>query len=55
MKLKVHNVIEQKDGLGIIDIEVTTELKIFVRTHYKRKRCTKKLICKFINEGIQNM
>ena len=54
MKIKILNVIKQKDGSGIVDIEVTNELRIFVRNYYKRIRCTNKLISKFVQEGIKN-
>ncbi len=59
MKFKVRNIVEKKDGKylqeGKVDIEVTTELRTIIRGHYKRKRCTIKLIEKFINEGIQTV
>lgn len=55
MQIKITNIIQNKDGLGILDIDVTSELRILVRGHYKRKRCTKKLISRFINEGIQTI
>ena len=54
MQIKVYNVIKQKDGTGLVDIEVTNELKVFVKDYYKRVRCTKKLISKFVNEGLKN-
>ncbi len=54
MEFKIYNVID-KDNLGILNINVSPELKILVRSHYKRKRCTNKLISKFINEGIQTV
>lgn len=52
MKFKINNIIDQKDGTVLLDIEVTNELRLFVRNYYKRERCTRKLISKFINEGI---
>ena len=55
MEFKILNIIDQDDGTALVDIDVSAELKVFVRTHYKRKRCTNKLISKFINEGIQTV
>lgn len=52
MEFKIHNVIENEDGSAIVNIDVNTELKVFVRKHYKRKRCTSKLLSRFLNEGI---
>ncbi len=54
MRVKIKTVHKQKDGSAIVDIEVTPELRIYVRNYYKRIRCTNKLISKFVNEGITN-
>ena len=58
MKFKIANIINKKNGRYLqqshVDIEVTVELKTFVRNHYKRKRCTNKLLSRFMNEGITN-
>jgi len=53
MRFKIYNIIKNKDDLGILDINVNTELRILVRNHYKRKRCTNKLISRFVNEGFR--
>ena len=59
MEFKVRNIIDKKDGKYLqeshMNINITPELRIVVRGHYKRKRCTIKLIEKFINEGIQTV
>ena len=55
MRFKIHNVIKEKNKIGLINIDVTPELRELVRDHYKRERCTKKLISTFINEGIQTV
>ena len=54
MQIKIYNMIKQKNGTGLLDIEVTNELRIFVKDYYKKTRCTKKLISKFVNEGLKN-
>ncbi len=55
MEFKIHNVIKNKKQSGIMDVDVTSKLRAFVRGHYKRERCTIKLIQRFINEGIQTV
>ncbi len=59
MEFRIRNIVDKKDGRylqeAFVNIEVTTELRTLVRGHYKRKRCTKKLISRFINEGIQTI
>ena len=56
MEFKISNIIDKKDGRYLqeahVNIEVTIELRTFIRTHYKRKRCTNKLISRFVNEGV---
>ena len=52
MEFKILSVTEQLNGGAIVDIEVSTELKRFVRNYYKRKRCTNKLLSRFVNEGV---
>ncbi len=52
MEFKIHNVIDNADGSAIVEIDTSTELRAFVRKHYKRKRCTNKLLPRFLNEGI---
>ena len=54
MEFKIQNVIENKDGSAIVEIDTSSELRTFVRTYYKRKRCTNKLLSRFLNEGIDN-
>ena len=39
MKFKIHNVIENKDGSAILDIDISDEFRAFVRKYYKRKHC----------------
>lgn len=55
MQIKINNIIKEKNKIGLINVDVNSELRILVRGHYKRKRCTKKLISRFINEGIQTI
>lgn len=52
MEFKIHNVIDNPDGSAIVEIDTSVELRTFVRKHYKRKRCTNKLLSRFLNEGI---
>ena len=59
MRFKISNKVEKKDGIYLqeadVNIIVTDELRKVVRTHYKRERCTYKLLSRFINEGIQTI
>lgn len=55
MQIKITNVVKEKNKIGLINVDVSTELRILVKNHYKRKRCTKKLVSRFINEGIQTI
>ena len=59
MEFRIRNIVNKKDGKYLqeshMNINVTPELRTLVRGHYKRKRCTKKLISRFINEGIQTI
>ncbi len=55
MQIKINNIIKEKNKIGLINVDVNSELRILVRNHYKRERCTKKLISRFINEGIQTI
>lgn len=52
MEFKILSIIDKKDGLGILDITINNELRSLVRKYYKRKRCTNKLLSRFVNEGI---
>ena len=55
MEFKIHNIIKEKNKIGLVNVNVSPQLRELVRGHYKRERCTKKLISKFINEGIQTI
>ncbi len=56
MEFKIRNRVEKKDGIYLqearVNIEVTPELRKVVRNHYKKNRCTNKLLLRFISEGI---
>ena len=52
MEFKINNIIDNEDGSAIVEIDTSPELRVFVRKHYKRKRCTNKLLSRFLNEGI---
>jgi len=54
MYLQIKKIIEQKDGSCLIDIEYDKDVINLVKTHYKRKRISKKLIQKFIIDGLKN-
>lgn len=52
MKFKIFRIYDVRDSSGILDITINNELRSLVRKYYKRKRCTNKLISRFLNEGI---
>ena len=54
MKIEILNIIENSDGSATLEIEYPVEFRNIVRNYYNRKRCTDKLIEKFIIEGLEN-
>ena len=54
MKINVLDIIDNDDGSADLIIEYSKEFPKMVREHYGKKRCTKKLIQKFILEGLEN-
>ncbi len=54
MQFQINNIIDQDDGSAIVDIDISMELRVFVRKYYKRKRCTNKLLSRFLVEGFTN-
>ena len=55
MIIKIENVKENKDGGATVDFSYNSkELNPIVRKYYKRKRCTKQMVCDFILEGFKN-
>lgn len=54
MYLNVVDIKEHKDGSATVDIEYDKEVADFVKKYYKRKRLSKKLMERFVIEGLTN-
>lgn len=54
MQIKILNITDNLDGSANLEIEYPIEFREIVRNYYSRKRCTDKLIEKFIIEGLEN-
>lgn len=54
MLLKIKKIKEQKDGSALVDIDYGKEFSDLVKKLYNRKRCTKKLIERAVNDGLRN-
>ena len=52
--VKVVDIIDQKDGTCLVNLDYTPEFSKMVKEHYKKKRCSKKMITDFLIEGLQN-
>jgi len=53
--IKVNKVIENQDGSATLHIEYNPQvLYPLIRTHYKKVRCTQKMIKKFLLKAITN-
>ena len=54
MYLNVVDIKEHKDGSATVDIEYDKEVADFVKKYYQRKRLSKKLMERFVIEGLTN-
>jgi len=52
--IRVTMVKEKKNGGATIEFEYTNTFAEIIRTYYGKKRVTKKLIQKFVREGLTN-
>lgn len=50
----INKIKENKNGSATVDITYCTTLPKLIKKHYKKIRCTKKLIERFIIEGLEN-
>lgn len=54
MYLEVINIIDNPDGSANLELEYDKKLETFIKKFYNRKRFSKKLLQKFVIEGLQN-
>ena len=54
MYIQIGEIKEQKDGSALVDVNYDKEVGNFIKTYYKKKRITKKLVEKFVIESLTN-
>lgn len=54
MVIEINNIKENKDGSATLDISFDKEVETLIKKYYNKKKCTKKLVEKFVIEGLSN-
>jgi len=52
--IRITKIKDNPDGSATIDINYDIRLHKIIRKHYKKKRCSKKMVGQFILEGLTN-